>query len=89
MCADLLSRLPETKNFTLEELDTVFNVGNREHARYYQEKLPWYAQKYILRKDPPPMEPLFQFHDMPAHTGGAGAPQRRVGDVEKGTEGLD
>jgi hypothetical protein len=83
-------RLPETKNLTLEELDTVFNVGNREHFRYYKDKLPWYAQKYILRQDPPPMEPLFQFHDEVAvsssvERGGVGASERKgYADVEKG-----
>lgn len=55
--------LPETKNLTLEELDTVFNVGNRAHSKYYTEKLPWYVGKYILRKDVRPMEPLYQFFD--------------------------
>ncbi|KAK7184668.1 hypothetical protein DPSP01_000398 [Paraphaeosphaeria sporulosa] len=53
--------LPETKNLTLEELDSVFNVGNREFSKYYAEKLPWYMQKHVLRKDVPPMEPLYQF----------------------------
>ena len=33
--------LPETKNLTLEELDVVFNIGNREHFKYYSEKAPW------------------------------------------------
>ena len=55
--------LPETKNLTLEELDVVFNVGNREHAKYYMEALPWYMEKYVLRKDVPPMEPLCQVYD--------------------------
>ncbi|KAH7115239.1 plastidic glucose transporter 4 [Dendryphion nanum] len=55
--------LPETKNLTLEELDNVFNVGNREFYRYYRNKLPWYAQKHILRKDVAPMEPLYQIYD--------------------------
>ncbi|KAJ4303673.1 hypothetical protein N0V90_002574 [Kalmusia sp. IMI 367209] len=55
--------LPETKNLTLEELDTVFDVGNRDFAKYYTEKLPWYMQKHILRKDVAPIEPLYQFHD--------------------------
>jgi hypothetical protein len=54
--------LPETKNLTLEELDNVFNVGNRQHAKYYIEKLPWYANKF-LRRDVPPFEPLYQFAD--------------------------
>lgn len=55
--------LPETKNLTLEELDSVFNVGNKEFGKYYAEKLPWYMQKHILRKDVAPMEPLYQFDD--------------------------
>jgi hypothetical protein len=55
--------LPETKALTLEELDTVFSVGNREHAKYYTESFPWYMQKYILRKDVTPREPLYQFFD--------------------------
>lgn len=55
--------LPETKALTLEELDNVFNVGNRAFARYYREKLPWYVQTKILRKDLPPMEPLFEWSE--------------------------
>lgn len=53
--------LPETKALTLEELDTVFNVGNREHAKYYTEKLPWYVGKYIMRRDMMPMAPMYEF----------------------------
>ncbi|EKG11171.1 Sugar/inositol transporter [Macrophomina phaseolina MS6] len=55
--------LPETKNLTLEELDTVFSVGNREHAQYYMKKLPWYFDKHIMRRDVQPFPPLYQFHD--------------------------
>jgi hypothetical protein len=70
--------LPETKNLTLEELDTVFNVGNREHASYYRAKLPWYFNKHVLRRDVEPVEPLFEF-------GGDGIlDERKVGDAEKG-----
>ncbi|KAI0021672.1 hypothetical protein F4780DRAFT_274995 [Xylariomycetidae sp. FL0641] len=54
--------LPETKNLTLEELDHVFNVGNREHFRYYRDKLPWYFNKYILGRDVPPFPPLVEIH---------------------------
>jgi sugar porter (SP) family MFS transporter len=43
--------LPETKNLTLEELDNVFSMTNRQHSQYYTQKLPWYLKKYILRKD--------------------------------------
>ncbi|RBR16021.1 uncharacterized protein FIESC28_07108 [Fusarium coffeatum] len=53
--------LPETKNLTLEELDSVFGVGNKEHASYYARKLPWYLKKYILRTDVPPFPPLYEF----------------------------
>jgi MFS family permease len=53
--------LPETKNLTLEELDNVFSVSNREHAAYYTRKLPWYLKKYILRKDVPPFPELYEF----------------------------
>lgn len=55
--------LPETKALTLEELDTVFDVGNHEFCGYYRKKLPWYLKKHILRQDVEPMEPLFEFHD--------------------------
>lgn len=55
--------LPETKALTLEELDTVFDVGNREFSAYYRRKLPWYFKKHVLRKDVEPMEPLFELHD--------------------------
>lgn len=58
--------LPETKALTLEELDTVFNVGNRQHSKYYAEKLPWYTGKYIFRRDMMPIAPLYQFDEEPA-----------------------
>lgn len=85
--------LPETKGLTLEELDTVFDVGNREFARYYRNKLPWYMQKHILRKNVEPVEPLIQFgdhgvsggHSSGVQTGtggGAMAREKRLDDVE-------
>ena len=51
--------LPETKGLTLEELDTVFAVGNKEHSTYYREKLPYYGGK-LLRRDQEPYPPLYQ-----------------------------
>ncbi|KAK5088973.1 hypothetical protein LTR05_003197 [Lithohypha guttulata] len=51
--------LPETKALTLEELDTVFNVGNREHSKYYLEKAPYYFNR-LMRKDQAPYPPLYQ-----------------------------
>ena len=62
-----LNRLPresrcvdKEQNLTLEELDTVFSVGNKEHSKYYMEKLPWYINKHILRRDVDLMAPLYQ-----------------------------
>jgi sugar porter (SP) family MFS transporter len=55
--------LPETKGLTLEELDSVFSVRNRDHAGYYAKKLPWYLNKYMLRRDVEPFPPLYKFAD--------------------------
>ncbi|KAI4091215.1 MAG: hypothetical protein LQ344_004207 [Seirophora lacunosa] len=55
--------LPETKERTLEELDTVFSMRTRDHARYYLNSLPWYLRKYILRGDVEPREPLYATED--------------------------
>ncbi|KAL1953441.1 hypothetical protein VTO42DRAFT_2819 [Malbranchea cinnamomea] len=45
--------LPETKQRSLEELDYVFAVTTRAHAKYQLTKvLPWFFKRYILwRKD--------------------------------------
>jgi sugar porter (SP) family MFS transporter len=79
--------LPETKALTLEELDTVFDVGNRQFSAYYRRKLPWYFQKHILRKDVEPMEPLFDLHYQGSQRDLTNEPVGGVGDtkiVEKG-----
>ncbi|KAJ3495322.1 hypothetical protein NLG97_g3481 [Lecanicillium saksenae] len=55
--------LPETKGLTLEELDGVFSMKNREHSSYYFRKLPWYANKYALRRDVAPFPPLYEFEE--------------------------
>lgn len=84
--------LPETKALTLEELDTVFNVGNRDFSQYYIEKLPWYFNKHILRKDVVPMAPLYQFDEEPVSRGNSlsaqkahpgGAPHEDQEKIEK------
>lgn len=51
--------LQETKALSLEELDTIFSVRVRDHARYYYQMLPWYLNKYILRGDVHPRKPLY------------------------------
>jgi hypothetical protein len=48
------------QNLTLEELDTVFSIGNRQHAMYYLHRLPWYLKKNILRQNVPDYPPLVQ-----------------------------
>jgi hypothetical protein len=56
-----LTVLPQ--NLTLEELDTVFDVGNRQHSKYYLDKLPWYFNKHVLRRDVNPVPPMCEFRD--------------------------
>ncbi|GJD04922.1 hexose transporter [Colletotrichum higginsianum] len=64
--------LPETKNLTLEELDSVFSVRSKDHAEYYTSKLPWYANKYLLRRDVEPFPALYELaEDQHHHTDGA------------------
>lgn len=43
--------VPETKQRSLEELDYVFAVTTRQHARYQlTEVLPWWIRRYIFRR---------------------------------------
>ncbi|KAL2062870.1 hypothetical protein VTL71DRAFT_5942 [Oculimacula yallundae] len=51
--------LQETKGLSLEELDTIFSVRVRDHAMYYRTMLPWYFNKWILRKDVKPRGILY------------------------------
>lgn len=55
--------LPETKERTLEELDTVFSLRTRDHARYYLAILPWYFRKHVLRGDVEQRQPLYAIED--------------------------
>lgn len=52
--------VPETKGMTLEELDGVFSVRNRDHARYYAQKLQRFWKK-LRGEDVAPMAPLYAF----------------------------
>lgn len=70
--------LPETKNRTLEELDIVFSVKNRDHARYYAQRLPW-TVKRILGKDVDPMPPLYEVE------GGSSSMEKVVDEPRPGT----
>lgn len=46
--------VPETKGKTLEELDQVFSVSTRVHAKYGARQVPYFFNRYILRKDVEP-----------------------------------
>ncbi|KYK61962.1 plastidic glucose transporter 4 [Drechmeria coniospora] len=50
--------LPETKGRTLEELDSVFSVRNRDHARYYMRKLDRFFRR-LLGRDVKALAPLY------------------------------
>jgi len=80
--------LPETKNLTLEELDTVFNVGNREHGKYYLDKLPWYLNKNVLRRDVEPVPPLYEFGEYKQRAASVQAEAGQPHIDEKGNGGV-
>ncbi|KAF9876968.1 MFS myo-inositol transporter [Colletotrichum karsti] len=75
--------LPETKNLTLEELDSVFSVRNRDHAKYYMSKAPWYMNKYLFRRDVPPFPALYEVDDHHDHYDG-----QHKADVQHNESGL-
>ncbi|KAM5354187.1 hypothetical protein ACJ41O_000837 [Fusarium nematophilum] len=56
--------LPETKALTLEELDLVFSMRNRDHAKYYFHRLGWFCRR-LAGQNPDPMPPLYQL-EMPS-----------------------
>jgi MFS family permease len=54
--------LPETKQRSLEELDYVFAVPTRTHARYQvTQVLPWWFKRYVLFKKGAPCPELYKF----------------------------
>lgn len=57
--------LPETKQRSLEELDYVFGVPTRTHARYQLfTVLPWWFKRWVLlRKNTPPCPDLYKFEE--------------------------
>lgn len=58
--------LPETKGRTLEELDRVFEVPTRVHARWGASQVPYFIRRYILQQDvQPPV--LLDLSDTPHH----------------------
>lgn len=56
--------LPETKSLTLEELDEVFSISCIDHANYQTKLILRNFKVYILRKDVPPLPPLYRHQRM-------------------------
>lgn len=52
--------LPETKGLTLEELDEVFSVSTREHAKYQTKKLFYDIRTHVFRQKLAPLPPLYR-----------------------------
>ena len=52
--------MPETKARSLEELDAVFSVPTHRQAAHGLMQIPWFIQRYILRRDVH-LEPLIDF----------------------------
>lgn len=57
--------LPETKQFTLEELDYIFGVPMTQHAKYQTNTwLPHKFKKYVLRQKGHQIEPLYHLEEI-------------------------
>ncbi|KAK1240578.1 hypothetical protein MKX07_004606 [Trichoderma sp. CBMAI-0711] len=64
--------VPETKQKTLEELDYVFGVSDRRHAKYQlTEVLPWWFKRYVFFQKTGPCPQLY--HDQNAEQTDAGS----------------
>lgn len=54
--------VPETKQRTLEELDYVFAVPTRTHAKYQlTQALPYFFKRWVLWQKNATLEPLYKF----------------------------
>ncbi|PGH17598.1 hypothetical protein AJ80_04777 [Polytolypa hystricis UAMH7299] len=61
--------LPETKQRSLEELDYVFGVPTRTHAKYQLfQVLPWWIRRYILRRKDAVCPELYHLSDAERQT---------------------
>ncbi|CAR65543.1 DEHA2C05896p [Debaryomyces hansenii CBS767] len=52
--------LPETKGLTLEELDEVFSVSTRKHAKWQTKHFLNGIQRVVLRRHIDPLPPLYE-----------------------------
>ncbi|KAF5335655.1 hypothetical protein D9611_009677 [Ephemerocybe angulata] len=61
--------LPETKQRTLEELDYVFAVPMRKHAKYQvTEFLPYWIRRWVFFQRDAKLKPLYNFDEVESHT---------------------
>ena len=65
--------MPETKGKTLEELDQVFSVPTRFHARWGLRQIPYVIRRYLFRQKGLKPEVLYEMED---YDGGGGEPPR-------------
>lgn len=56
----ILLFVPETKALTLEELDQVFSVSTRKHARYQIENALWHFRTVVLRQKLETLPPFYR-----------------------------
>lgn len=55
----------ETKQRTLEELDYIFALPTKDYVHYqFTKALPHWWNKWIMRRNPAPLEPLFDFSEV-------------------------
>jgi hypothetical protein len=59
--------VPETKQRTLEELDYVFAVPTRTHAKYQlTQSLPYFVKRWVLLQKSATLQPLYSFDTIKA-----------------------
>jgi hypothetical protein len=64
--------VPETKQRTLEELDYVFAVPTRTHAKYQLTKyLPYFVKRWVLLQKSATLQPLYSFDTIEAEASDA------------------
>ncbi|KAI5856005.1 hypothetical protein BZA05DRAFT_442672 [Tricharina praecox] len=80
----VLFLLPETKGKTLEELDQVFSVPTRVHARYGARQIPYFFKRYVLWQnvEAPRLSganhPPVEYHESTFAETKESSPERRV-----------
>lgn len=73
--------MPETKEKTLEELDSVLNVPLRVHARYGLAQLYYFFNRYVFWRGVDP--PVVPHDETLVHSGRAMAPRAQHDPVAR------